>query len=76
MISTDSNIKIKFPFLQRIAGFFYLSGFPQMHLLLKFLVLILFLLASGCLPVSEFNQTASDKTISVKTDVLNLISNL
>ncbi|MDR3610643.1 MAG: hypothetical protein P4L27_08780 [Ignavibacteriaceae bacterium] len=28
------------------------------------------------MPVSEFNQTASDKTISVKTDVLNLISNL
>jgi hypothetical protein len=74
MTSTDSNIKIISPFQQGIAGFFYIAGFSQMHLLLKFLVLILSLSVSGCLPVSEFNQTATYKTISVKTDTLNLIS--
>ena len=45
-----------------------------MHTLFKFLVLILFLSILGCSPVSEFNQVALDKTVSVKTDALNLIS--
>ncbi len=45
-----------------------------MHALFRFLVLILFLSIIGCSPVSEFNQVALDKTVSVKTDALNLIS--
>jgi hypothetical protein len=40
------------------------------HTLFPFLFLSLF----GCSPVSEFNQVALDKTISVKTDALNLIN--
>jgi hypothetical protein len=45
-----------------------------MHVTFRFLVLILFLSILGCSPVSEFNQVALDKTVSVKTDALNLIS--
>jgi hypothetical protein len=45
-----------------------------MHVSIRFLVLILFLSIFGCSPVSEFNQVALDKTVSVKTDALNLIS--
>src|ERR1039457_1338309 len=45
-----------------------------MHVSSWFLVLILFLSILGCSPVSEFNQVALDKTVSVKKDVLNLIS--
>jgi hypothetical protein len=41
---------------------------------LKFLFPFLFLSLFGCSPVSEFNQVALDKTVSVKTDALNLIS--
>ena len=40
----------------------------------KFLLPFLFLFILGCSPVSEFNQVALDKTVSVKTDALNLIS--
>src|ERR1700686_245527 len=40
----------------------------------SFLLLIMFLSVVGCSPVAEFNQTALDKTISVKTDAINLIS--
>jgi hypothetical protein len=43
-------------------------------LALKLLFLFLFLSILGCSPVSEFNQVALDKTVSVKTDALNLIS--
>jgi len=43
-------------------------------LAIKFLFLFLFLSILGCSPVSEFNQAALDKTISVKTDAINLIS--
>jgi PBP1b-binding outer membrane lipoprotein LpoB len=39
---------------------------------LLFPLLLLFLI--GCSPVSEFNQAALDKTMSVKTDAINLIS--
>ena len=42
----------------------------QLNLLFLFFFLSLF----GCSPVSEFNQAALDKTVSVKTDALNLIS--
>jgi hypothetical protein len=45
-----------------------------MHVSSWFLVLILFLSILGCSPVSEFNQVALDKTVSLKTDALNLIS--
>ena len=45
-----------------------------MHVSFKFLILILFLSILGCSPVSEFNQVALDKTVSVKKDALNLIS--
>ena len=38
------------------------------------LFLFLFLFLIGCSPVSEFNQAALDKTVSVKTDAINLIS--
>ena len=41
---------------------------------LNFLFLFFFLSLIGCSPVSEFNQAALDKTVSVKTDALNLIS--
>ena len=41
---------------------------------LKLLFLFFFLSLIGCSPVSEFNQAALDKTVSVKTDALNLIS--
>ena len=43
---------------------------------LQFQLLFLFFFLSliGCSPVSEFNQAALDKTVSVKTDALNLIS--
>ena len=40
----------------------------------KLLFPLLFLSLFGCSPVSEFNQVALDKTVSVKTDALNLIS--
>src|ERR1035437_7309774 len=40
----------------------------------SFILLIMFLSVVGCSPVSEFNQDALDKTISVKTDAINLIS--
>ena len=40
----------------------------------KLLFLFFFLSLIGCSPVSEFNQVALDKTVSVKTDALNLIS--
>jgi hypothetical protein len=40
----------------------------------KLLLPFLFLSILGCSPVSEFNQAALDKTVSVKTDALNLIS--
>ena len=40
----------------------------------SFILLIMFLSVVGCSPVSEFNQAALDKTISVKTDAINLIS--
>jgi hypothetical protein len=43
-------------------------------LALKLLFLFLFLSILGCSPVSEFNQVALDKTVSVKIDALNLIS--
>jgi hypothetical protein len=43
-------------------------------LALKLLFPFLFLSLFGCSPVSEFNQVALDKTVSVKTDALNLIS--
>jgi hypothetical protein len=43
-------------------------------LALKLLFPFLFLSILGCSPVSEFNQVALDKTISVKTDALNIIS--
>ena len=43
---------------------------PALKLLFPFLFLFLF----GCSPVSEFNQVALDKTVSVKKDALNLIS--
>jgi hypothetical protein len=45
-----------------------------MHVSIRFLVLILFLSLFGCSPVSEFNQAALDKTVSVKSDALILIS--
>src|SRR5664280_2386015 len=41
---------------------------------ISFILLIIFLSVVGCSPVSEFNQAALDKTISVKTDAINLIS--
>ena len=41
---------------------------------ISFILLIVFLSFVGCSPVSEFNQAALDKTISVKTDAINLIS--
>jgi hypothetical protein len=41
---------------------------------LKLLFLFFFLSLIGCSPVSEFNQAALDKTVSVKSDALNLIS--
>ena len=41
---------------------------------LNLLFLFFFLSLIGCSPVSEFNQAALDKTVSVKTDALNLIS--
>ena len=41
---------------------------------ISFILLIMFLSVVGCSPVSEFNQAALDKTISVKTDAINLIS--
>ena len=41
---------------------------------ISFILLIAFLSVVGCSPVSEFNQAALDKTISVKTDAINLIS--
>jgi hypothetical protein len=41
---------------------------------LNLLFLFAFLSLIGCSPVSEFNQAALDKTVSVKTDALNLIS--
>ena len=41
---------------------------------LNFLFLFFFLSLIGCSPVSEFNQAALDKTVSVKSDALNLIS--
>jgi hypothetical protein len=34
----------------------------------------LFLFLIGCSPVSEFNQAALDKTVSVKSDAITLIS--
>jgi hypothetical protein len=40
----------------------------------KLLFLFFFLSLIGCSPVSEFNQAALDKTVSVKSDALNLIS--
>jgi len=40
----------------------------------KLLFPLLLLSLFGCSPVSEFNQVALDKTVSVKTDALNLIS--
>ena len=43
-------------------------------LAVKLLFPFLFLSILGCSPVSEFNQVALDKTVSVKTDALNLIS--
>ena len=43
-------------------------------LAVRFLFLVLFLSLVGCSPVSEFNQVALDKTVSVKTDALNLIN--
>ena len=43
-------------------------------LAVKLLFPFLFLSILGCSPVSEFNQSALDKTVSVKTDALNLIS--
>src|SRR5664280_419564 len=42
-------------------------------LAIKFLFLFFFLSIIGCSPVSEFNQTALDKTISVKSDAIKLI---
>jgi len=41
---------------------------------LKPLFLFFFLSLIGCSPVSEFNQAAMDKTVSVESDALNLIS--
>lgn len=41
---------------------------------ISFILLIMFLSVVGCSPVSEFNQAALDKTVSVKSDALNLIS--
>ena len=41
---------------------------------ISFILLIVFLSFVGCSPVSEFNQAALDKTISVKTDAIKLIS--
>ena len=41
---------------------------------LNLLFLFFFLSLFGCSPVSEFNQAALDKTVSVKSDALNLIS--
>jgi hypothetical protein len=41
---------------------------------LRSFFLFLFLSIIGCSPVSEFNQAALDKTVSVKTDAVNLIS--
>src|ERR1035437_4610367 len=41
---------------------------------ISFILLIAFLSFFGCSPVFEFNQAALDKTISVKTDAINLIS--
>ena len=43
-------------------------------LAVKLLFPFLFLSILDCSPVSEFNQVALDKTISVKKDALNLIS--
>src|ERR1035437_583943 len=43
-------------------------------LAVKLLFPFLFLSVLGCSPVSEFNQVALDKTVSVKKDALNLIS--
>ena len=40
----------------------------------KLLFPFLFLFFIGCSPVSEFNQAALDKTVSVKTDAIDLIS--
>jgi hypothetical protein len=41
---------------------------------IKFLILFLLLSLIGCSPVSEFNQSAYDKAVSVKTDAFTLIS--
>ena len=41
---------------------------------LNLLFIIFFLSLIGCSSVSKFNQAALDKTVSVKTDALNLIS--
>ncbi|MDR3665863.1 MAG: hypothetical protein P4L35_03360, partial [Ignavibacteriaceae bacterium] len=41
---------------------------------ISFILLIMFLSVVGCSPVSEFNQAALDKTVSVKSDALSLIS--
>jgi hypothetical protein len=43
-------------------------------LAIKFLFPFFFLSLVGCSPVSEFNQVALDKTVSVKKDALNVIS--
>jgi hypothetical protein len=41
---------------------------------IRFLILFLLLSLIGCSPVSEFNQSAYDNAVSVKTDALTLIS--
>jgi hypothetical protein len=43
-------------------------------LAVKLLFPFLFLSLFGCAPVSDFNQLALDRSLSIKTDALNLIS--